>query len=121
MRDEYNEGERALVRVEGLRKSYRAGAHRVSVLNDVSLRIARGEFVAIVGASGSGKSTLLKVLGLLDDYEGGLYMLDGHDAQRLGERAAAQLRNRAIGFVFQSFHLLPQNPLRAGPQVRYGL
>jgi putative ABC transport system ATP-binding protein len=78
------------------------------VLREVSLSVAAGEFVAIMGASGSGKSSLLHVLGLLDDYQSGSYLLGGEDTRGLSDARAAALRNRTIGFVFQSFHLLPQ-------------
>jgi putative ABC transport system ATP-binding protein len=98
----------SLVRVEGLSKSYRIGDSAVPVLRDVSLQVARGEFIAIMGASGSGKSTLLHVLGLLDRYDHGRYLLNGLDTHKLKDSEAASLRNLAIGFVFQSFHLLPQ-------------
>ncbi|MET0284756.1 MAG: ABC transporter ATP-binding protein [Polyangiales bacterium] len=108
MQDESNAGQNALIHVEGLRKSYHAGTQSVSVLNGITLRIERGEFVAIMGASGSGKSTLLNVLGLLDNFGEGEYRLAGQSTRLLGERASARLRNRLIGFVFQSFHLLPQ-------------
>jgi putative ABC transport system ATP-binding protein len=77
------------------------------VLRGIDLVIGRGEFVAIMGPSGSGKSTLLNVLGLLDDYDGGEYWLDGMLIRRPSERQAARDRNRLIGFVFQAFHLLP--------------
>ena len=78
----------------------------VSALGDVSLRIRKGEFVAIVGASGSGKSTLMNIIGLLDLPTAGRYSLDGQDVTTLDENLQAEMRNTKIGFVFQSFHLL---------------
>jgi putative ABC transport system ATP-binding protein len=97
----------AVIRVEGLHKSYFVGKGRLHVLKGVTLHIAAGEFVSIMGSSGSGKSTLLNVLGLLDGYDEGSYRLDGTLARGLSERKAALMRNRYIGFVFQSFNLLP--------------
>lgn len=96
-----------MIRVRGLRKSYRAGARRLDVLRAVDLDIASGELVAIMGTSGSGKSTLLNVLGLLDRFEDGEYALGDRDMARLSDREMARLRNEMIGFVFQAFHLLP--------------
>jgi ABC-type lipoprotein export system ATPase subunit len=80
----------------------------VHALNGVSLRIERGEFVAIVGSSGSGKSTLMSILGLLDQPTGGRYLFDGQDVTKLDISAQARFRNKRVGFVFQSFHLLPR-------------
>ncbi|MCE9577344.1 MAG: ABC transporter ATP-binding protein [Deltaproteobacteria bacterium] len=90
-----------------INKYYQVGTHSLHVLRDVEVEIDRGEFVAIMGASGSGKSTLLNVLGILDEYDSGEYLLDGTLIKNLSERKAADYRNRFIGFVFQSFNLLP--------------
>ncbi len=95
-----------LITLDSIEKAYRAGARTVPVLRGVSLRIDEGEFVAIMGSSGSGTSTLLNVLGILDDYDAGQYLLDGTPIVDLSERQAAVYRNRFIGFVFQSFNLL---------------
>ena len=95
------------IRVEGLGKTYVMGEKRVEVLRDLSLEIASGELVALTGPSGSGKSTFLNVLGTLDSPSAGRVFYDGQDAFALGEEALATFRNRTIGFVFQSHHLLP--------------
>jgi len=101
--------EEVMIELQGIGKTYtRPGGAPVRALNDVSLRIDRGEFVGIVGASGSGKSTLMNVLGLLDQPSDGRYLLDGQDVAGLGVDALARLRNKRIGFVFQAFHLLPR-------------
>ena len=96
-----------LIRLEKLNKAYKTGEGSLHVLKDVDLTIGVGELVSIMGSSGSGKSTLLNVLGILDDYDSGAYTLDGQLVRGLSERAAARYRNRFIGFVFQSFNLLP--------------
>jgi ABC-type lipoprotein export system ATPase subunit len=80
----------------------------LAVLRDVRLSIRKGEFVGIVGASGSGKTTLMNILGCLDRASGGRYVLDGQDVSKLDDDRLSLLRNRSIGFVFQSFHLIPQ-------------
>jgi putative ABC transport system ATP-binding protein len=96
-----------MLRLEQVNKFYAVGAHRLHVLRDVDLEIDDGELVAIMGASGSGKSTLLNILGILDDYDSGSYWLADTLMKDLSERKAAHYRNRFIGFVFQSFNLLP--------------
>lgn len=94
-----------IIDLQNINKSY-PGAVPVHVLKDVNLQIERGELVSIMGASGSGKSTLLNILGILDSYDSGRYLLDGVEIQDLDENRAADLRNRMIGFVFQSFNLI---------------
>jgi putative ABC transport system ATP-binding protein len=95
-----------MIELDAINKSYRIGERTLPVLRDVSLRVGAGDFVAIMGASGSGKSTLLNILGVLDDYDTGSYVLDGTLIRDLSERRAAVYRNRFIGFVFQAFNLL---------------
>ena len=98
-----------MIELQGIGRTYRRpGADPVLALHDVSLRIERGDFLAIVGTSGSGKSTLMNVLGLLDRPDTGRYLLDGEDVAGLDVDRQARVRNRRIGFVFQSFHLLPR-------------
>lgn len=96
-----------LLQLRRVNKSYPMGHNRLPVLKDIDLDIDQGELVSIMGSSGSGKSTLLNILGTLDDYDSGEYLLDGTLVRGLSERAAARFRNRTIGFVFQSFNLLP--------------
>jgi putative ABC transport system ATP-binding protein len=98
----------ALIRVQDLRKSYHVGDVTVHALRGVDLSIERGAFVAVVGASGSGKSTFMNILGLLDQPTSGHYWLDGEDVSGFDKDRRAILRNRTIGFVFQSFNLLPR-------------
>ena len=95
-----------MIHLENIHKTYQ-GSQPLHVLKGISLDIARGEFVSIMGASGSGKSTLLNILGILDDYDEGVYELDGTLIRGLSEVRAADFRNRMIGFIFQSFNLIP--------------
>jgi putative ABC transport system ATP-binding protein len=95
-----------LIQVADLRKDYRLGDVTVHALRGVDLSLARGEFAAVVGASGSGKSTLMNILGLLDRPSSGRYHLEGEDVSGFDRDRRAVLRNRKIGFVFQSFNLL---------------
>ena len=95
-----------VIRVEGMTRTYAVGEMRVHALRGVSLRIERGEYVAIMGPSGSGKSTLMNMLGCLDAPSEGRYLLDGTDVRAHSEDELADLRNRKIGFVFQGFNLV---------------
>ncbi len=94
--------------MEGVRKHYRTGDNVVKALDGVDLRIRKGAYVAVMGPSGSGKSTLMNILGCLDTPTEGRYLLDGLDVSRLDDDRLSQVRNRSIGFVFQSFNLLPR-------------
>ena len=98
----------ALIEARALSKSYRMGDQVVQALNDVSLDIGEGEFVAIMGASGSGKSTLMNILGCLDRPSAGTLRLAGDEVEGLDGDTLAAIRNRRIGFVFQQFNLLPR-------------
>ncbi len=98
----------AVIVVEHLAKTYDLGEVRVEALRGVNLRITHGDFVAIMGASGSGKSTLLNILGCLDRPSSGRYVLDNVDVSQMTSDALAEVRNKKIGFVFQSFNLLPR-------------
>ena len=95
-----------MIQIKNLHKSYPIGKDSLHVLKGIDLHIKEGEFVSIMGSSGSGKSTLLNIVGLLDNYDAGEYYLNNQLIQRLNERKAAILRNKFLGFVFQSFNLI---------------
>jgi ABC-type lipoprotein export system ATPase subunit len=98
-----------MIELQAVDKTYqRPTGGTVTALKAVSLRIERGEFLAVVGSSGSGKSTLMNVLGMLDAPTNGRYLFDGRDVATVGVNEQAQFRNKKVGFVFQSFHLLPR-------------
>ncbi|MBF0121879.1 MAG: ABC transporter permease [Candidatus Omnitrophica bacterium] len=97
-----------MIELKNVSKTYQMGSEEVRALQDVSVTIKPGEFVAIMGPSGSGKSTMLHVLGFLDRPDSGAYLLNGHDISRLGDDQLAVMRNQIAGFVFQQFHLLPR-------------
>ena len=96
------------IEVENLAKVYDMGAEKVHALRGVSARFRRGEFWAVMGSSGSGKSTMLQILGCLDRPTSGTYRLDGREVSRLGDDELSDVRLKYIGFVFQSFNLIPQ-------------
>ncbi|WP_284155163.1 ABC transporter ATP-binding protein [Sulfuricystis thermophila] len=98
----------SLIRVENLAKNYRLGDTEVPALRGVTLEIAKGSFVAVMGPSGSGKSTFMNLLGCLDAPSAGRYWLEGDEVSRLDDDALSRVRNRKIGFVFQHFNLLPR-------------
>lgn len=95
-----------MIKLHDVRKAYPMGSNKLQVLKGIGMHIAEGEFVSIMGSSGSGKSTLLNILGILDDYDEGTYHLNGQLIKKLSQTKAAQLRNRFLGFVFQSFNLI---------------
>ena len=97
-----------VIRVSDLHKNYRMGSDTIRALNGVDCKIRENEFVAVMGPSGSGKSTLMNIIGCLDRPSRGEYWLSGENVSKLGDRALAQVRNRRIGFVFQTFNLLPR-------------
>ena len=96
----------ALIDIRAVTKSYYSGSVETPVLHGVDLHVPRGDFLAVMGQSGSGKSTLMNILGCLDQASGGSYLLDGVDTLRLSRAQLATIRNRTIGFVFQSFNLI---------------
>jgi putative ABC transport system ATP-binding protein len=98
----------SLIRTDGLRKTYRVGRGRLHALSGISLEVQDAESIAIMGPSGSGKSTFLHLLGCLDRPSGGRYWLEGEDVTQLDRARVARIRNQKIGFVFQSFNLLPR-------------
>jgi len=97
-----------MIRLEGIRKSYQVGPVTVEVLNGVSLEVRAGDLMSIMGPSGCGKSTLMNIIGLLDRPTSGAYVLNGREAASMDDDEVSAVRNANIGFVFQSFHLLPR-------------
>ena len=97
-----------VLELRGIRQTYGSGETAVHALRGIDLSVEQGEYLAIMGPSGSGKSTLMNLLGCLDVASGGQYLLEGTDVAELDERALARVRNRRIGFVFQSFNLIPR-------------
>jgi putative ABC transport system ATP-binding protein len=108
---------RPVLHVENLVKTYGMGDTAVHALRGVSMSVQRGDYVAIMGSSGSGKSTLMHILGCLDIPTSGRYLLDGVDVANLDDRRLALVRNRRIGFVFQSFNLIPRTTAQANVEL----
>ena len=106
-----------VIDIDDVRKTYSVGDIAVHALRGVSLRIERGEYVAIVGASGSGKTTLMNIIGCLDAPTAGIYRLNGLDVRGIDEDSLADVRNREIGFVFQSFNLIPRTRAQANVEL----
>jgi ABC-type lipoprotein export system ATPase subunit len=107
-----------MIELKNITKIYRTGKVEFRALDDVSLKIGAGEFVAIMGASGSGKSTMLNILGFLDKPDSGEYLLQGRNISNLGDDELSILRNHIAGFVFQQFHLLPRMTAWGTPSCR---
>ena len=109
--------ERPVIGLRRITKIYRSGPIEVAALRDVDLVVERGDFVAVMGASGSGKSTLMNIIGCLDIPTRGIFHLDGVDVKRLDETQLSMVRNRKIGFVFQSFNLIPRTTALANVEL----
>lgn len=97
-----------MIEIKGITKTYHTGGESLTALNDITLTINDGEFTSIMGPSGSGKSTMMNILGLLDRFDGGTYFLNGQNVSNLSDNESAHVRNKEIGFVFQSFNLMPR-------------
>jgi putative ABC transport system ATP-binding protein len=106
-----------MIELENIKKIYRMGNVEVHALRGVSLKIQQGEMVALIGASGSGKSTLMNILGFLDKPSDGKYMLESIDVSQLNDNKLAEMRNKKIGFVFQSYNLLPRTAAAANVEL----
>ncbi len=109
--------EAPLISVENLTRVYKVGEEEVRALDGVSFDVRRGEWVAVVGQSGSGKSTLMNLIGALDTPSAGTYRINGHDVEKLSDDELADLRNNEIGFVFQTFQLLPRSTALANVEL----
>lgn len=97
-----------IITVDNVNKTYKNGSLELQVLKNISFKVDKGEFLAIMGSSGSGKSTMMNILGCLDDQYEGRYILDGIDISKSTENELSEIRNKKIGFIFQSFNLLPR-------------
>ena len=97
-----------IITVDNINKTYKNGSLELQVLKNISFKVDKGEFLAIMGSSGSGKSTMMNILGCLDNQYEGRYILDGIDISKSSENELSEIRNKKIGFIFQSFNLLPR-------------
>lgn len=103
----YKKEQKTILSLKKVHKTYVQGNNRIHVLKGIEMTVQAGEMLSVMGSSGSGKSTLLNIIGLLDDYDTGEYLLNGKLMGKMSETRAAVLRNRHLGFIFQSFHLIP--------------
>ena len=103
-----NMPENYVIEIENISKAYGKGENKIVVLDNVSLKVKYGEFIAILGPSGSGKTTLMNLIGLIDTIDSGVYMLDGVDIKKQSENIYAKIRNEKISFIFQRFNLIPK-------------
>ena len=110
-------GDDPVIRLETLNRRYRMGTDHIDALGSVNLTVERGDYLAIMGPSGSGKSTLMNIIGCLDTPTGGAYWLNGKSVSAMNERQLARVRNTEIGFVFQTFNLLPRMTALANVEV----
>lgn len=97
-----------VIELENINKFYKLGNEKLHVLNNISFSAKKGEFISILGPSGSGKSTLMNVIGCMDNFDSGKYLLDGEDISSLDDNLLAIFRNKKIGFIFQKYHLIPK-------------
>ena len=110
-------GDDPVIRLENLNRRYRMGAEHIDALGSVDLTVDRGDYLAIMGPSGSGKSTLMNIIGCLDTPTGGAYRLNGKPVSAMNEKQLARVRNTEIGFIFQTFNLLPRTTALANVEV----
>lgn len=97
-----------IIEIANINKSYNLGSEKLHILKDVSFNVKKGEFISVLGPSGSGKSTLMNIIGCMDNFENGSYILDGKDITTSNDDALALIRNEKIGFIFQKYHLIPK-------------
>jgi putative ABC transport system ATP-binding protein len=112
--DTTNSEKAPMIRLQNIKKVYRTDTVETLAINDISLTINRGEFLSVMGPSGCGKSTLLNIIGLLDKPTNGAIQIDGQGTEKLSDKQLAQFRNKKLGFIFQSYHLI--NDLKVAGQ-----